>query len=278
LALAVGLVVAGVATGATGESCEQQVTHSFRTADAVATWNESSQVSSTVDNTVVTVSESTGFVRVAVDNPNAYCTAVDVEVPAEIVRPADLGTVEAINQSDSITAEWRAMQNFTSGAEYTAISVTVPAGTSVEFAPNKGRVVALSWATETEAKAKGLVDRVTELWRGDDALDQRTYRIDGNAGNRRTIPLSSANTTAEVTDWIAEYRTADDEWVPVGQDPDAPVYYTRPSDDEIQLHYNDDVSVRWTANPTLTEKVSYRWNSYTAGWDGLGSIVEQLPF
>lgn len=283
VALALVLVlasVAGVATVATpsaaADSCGQSVSHSFRSSSAISTFNETSQVASSQENTDVVVSDESAFVRVEASNPNGYCVAFDVELDRELVSPSDLGTVDSVNET--VEADWRAVQNFESGEEYTRITFTLPAGSSAEFAPSKARVVSLAWATQAKDTGSSVVDELTGLFVDDRELDQRTYEISGKAGNRKTIPLSSANTSAEVKDWIAEYRTTGGDWRPVGQDPEAPVYYTQPSSDELRLHYNDDATVRWTANPTPSEEISYQWNSYNSGWDGLSSIVDSLPF
>lgn len=280
LALVVVALVAGVATvgspATAADSCGQAVEHSFRSSSAVSTFNESQTVASSASNTDVTVSESSAFVRVAAENPNGYCVSYDVEIDSEIVSPSDLGTVDSVNES--VEADWRAVQNFSTGESYTRVSFTLPAGTSAQFAPSKARVVSLAWATDAKDKGSSIIDDMTGLFTGEQELDQRTYEIGGKAGNRKTVPLTSANTSAEVSDWIAEYRTVDGSWRPVGQDPEAPVFYTQPSDGELRLHYNEDATVRWTANPTMTEEISYGWSSYTAGWDGISSLVDKLPF
>jgi hypothetical protein len=283
--LVVGIVLAAgtlgmltaVATAQT-DACTESATHSFRTTDAVAAWNETGSATTTVANTEVTVSDDTGFVRLAAENPNAYCVDVTVEIPSDIVQPTDLGTVASVNESSSVTADWRSYQNFTSGERYTTVEFTLPAASSVEFALSKARVVTLSWATSAQDSAEGIFSTVTGLFGDDEDLSQRTYDIDGRQGNRKTVPLTSANTSQRVEEWFAEYQTSEGDWAPVGQDPEAPVYYTQPNRDEVRLHYNTNTTVRFTANPTLTESVSYRWTSYTAGWDGLGSLVDNLSF
>jgi hypothetical protein len=283
VALALVLVlasVAGVASVATpsaaADSCGQSVSHSFRSASAISTFNETSQIASSHENTEVVVSDESAFVRVAADNPNGYCVSYNIDLDKEIVFPSDLGTVTSVNET--VEADWRSVQNFSTGEEYTQITFTLPAGSNAEFAPSKARVVSLAWATQAKDTGSNVADLLTGLFVDEPELDQRTYEISGKAGNRKTIPLSSANTSAEVRDWVAEYRTTADSWQPIGQDPEAPVYYTKPSSDELRLHYNDDATVRWTANPTVSEEISYQWSGYTAGWDGLSSLVDSLPF
>jgi hypothetical protein len=281
IGLVVAMATAGVMTAVVAgqtDACTESATHSFRTADAVNAWNETGSATTTVANTEVTVSDDTGFVRLAAENPNAYCVDVTVELPSDIVQPTDLGSVESVNESTSVTADWRSYQNFTSGARYTTVEFTLPAASSVEFAPSKARVVTLSWATSAQDSAEGIFSTVTGLLSDQEDLSQRIYDIDGRQGNRKTVPLTSANTSQRVSEWFAEYQTSEGDWAPVDQDPEAPVYYTQPNADEVRLHYNTNTTVRFTANPTLTESVSYRWTSYTAGWDGLGSLVERLPF
>ena len=99
-----GLVVAAVTAGAMTagvagqtDACTESATHSFRSGDAVDAWNETGSATTTVANTEVTVSDDTGFVRVAAENPNAYCVDGMVEIPSDIVQPTDLGTVESVN-------------------------------------------------------------------------------------------------------------------------------------------------------------------------------------
>jgi hypothetical protein len=280
LVLLVATVVTGVAAvgspASAADSCGQGVEHTFRSSSAVATFNDSQEVTTLESNTRVTVSESSAFVRVAAENPNGYCVSYDVEIDSEIVSPSDLGTVDSVNES--VEADWRAVQNFTSGAEYTRVSFTLPAGTSAEFAPSKARVVSLAWATSAKDQGGSLIDSMTGLFAGEQKLDQRTYEITGKSGNRKTVSLTSANSSAEVSDWIGEYRTVDGDWRPLAQDPNSAVYYTQPSKDELRLHYNEDATVRWTANPTMSETISHQWNGYTTGWEGLGSLADSLPF
>jgi hypothetical protein len=116
---------------------------------------------------------------VAAENPNAYCVNVTVEIPSDIVQPTDLGTVEPVNESVSVTADWRSYQNFTSGARYTTVEFTLPAASSVEFAPNKVRVVTLSWATSAQDSAEGVFSTVMGLFSDDEPLAQRNYEIGG---------------------------------------------------------------------------------------------------
>lgn len=268
----------GLAVSATQaqDSCGQSVTHSFRTTVAIDAWNGSQSVASSEQNTDVTVSESTGFVRVAASNPNAYCVAYTVEIPPEIVRPADLGTVSSVN--GTVEAQWQAIQNYSSGAEFTRVTFTLSQGTSVEFAPNKARVVSLAWATKARDTGQSILDTLSGFALGDENLERRHYTIEGQAGNRRVIPLTAPNGSGEVTNWQAEFRTPGGDWQPLGTETDAAVYYTKPSPDQVRLHFTEDAIVSWTANPSLTEKINHQMDGYAAGWEGLGGLLESLPF
>lgn len=283
--LAVVLVASAIATpmvatsraaaASSSSSCDQQAIHDvFRTSEAAETFNESGETSSRAKNTQVTVKDVTGFVRINADNPNGYCVSYTVEISPDIVSPADLGKIEAVDSDRE--ANWRAAQNLSSGNVYTRITFTLPANESSTFAPSTVRVKSLSWTGTAKQESDGVLDSVRSLW-GSDKLEQREYTIEPtDSSSRITVPLS--NNGEKIEEWQASY-TINDKSRPVTQDAEEPVYYTEGSD-SVTFHFSDKAvssgaKVDFTADPTTTDKLGHSAESY---WSGLSSGSSWLPF
>jgi len=259
------LMASSPATASTAD-CESAYHTSFRSGSAIAEMNESREATSTVSNTQVTVEDTSGFVRLHADNPNGYCVAFTVEISPEIVSAADLGEIDS--NDDENTAEWRAATNLSSGDVYTQVTFTLSGNDSATFAPSKVRVQSLAWTGEARNASSGLFGNWS-LW-GSDELKQREYTIEPTDSSRITVPLQNES-GGEIEEWQATY-TADGKTRPVGQDANAPVYYTE-STSSVTFHFNDpSAKVTFTAEPTAVEKVSHGATSYWDGWSTIGSF------
>lgn len=275
--LAVSLVLAAVAPAPLGaiesaeagtNSCEQAVTHdAFRTDAALEAVNETGSATSRVSNTKAVVEDDSAFIRLRLTNPNGYCVAYSVEISPEIVEAADLGKISS--NSDDYEADWRAAQNLSSGAVYTRVTVTLPAGSNATFAPSNARVKSLAWTGEAKRKSGGLFDGLPSLF-GDEKLEQRTYEVNATKGpETRTIPLSQDG--QRIDSWQATY-TVNDETRPVTQDAKAAVYYTERGD-SVTFHFNDrDATVSFTAEPRSWEKIGHSWTGYKSGFSSGSSL------
>lgn len=260
-----GVLTASLAGAQT--ACEQSVRHEFKDADAVDAINNTGTATSRMRNTVVTIEEATGFLRVTADNPNGYCVAFDVEVTPEIVAAADLGTIDSNDGEREAT--WRAAQNLTSGDVHTRVEFSLGAGESATFAPSTVRVKSLSWTGNAKQTGGSIVSRVTEFWSSRE-LEQRKYTIaPTESADAVTVPLEDGDRA--VSEWIASYRVGDRSGVTVGQDASAPVYFTE-SGDAVTFHFNDkDASVTFIAEPSIVDRFSHSAHSYTAGITDVGS-------
>lgn len=248
----------------------------FRTDDTVvqnANTTGSAQV--TKQNTRATVEENDAFVRLALENPNSYPVAFEVQLAEEIVKPATLGTVRAV-ENDAITADWQAQHDFESEETHTRVTVVVPAETDVLFAPSQLRVKSLSWTGEAEQSAGTIRERVTKLW-GEDRLEQRTYEVSGSEGEIVTVDLENPETGDRIEEWHATY-TLDAEPnaqpTPLAEGTGEPVFYRPIENDEenveaIQVTFNEAGTVSLTVEPTTTEKFGYEVRSYRSSvFDG----------
>jgi hypothetical protein len=253
----------------TSVACDQGVGHdAFRSSDAVQVVNETGEATSSADNTEVRVEDVTGFIRLHASNPNGYCVAFTVEISKEIVAPADLGAVDSLDENTS--ADWRAVQNLSSGALYTQVTFVLPPGGEATFAPSTVRVESLSWTGKARNASSGLWSSLF----GEDDLEERQYDITPENGEDAiTIPLTSDDGRT-VEDWQATY-TVDGETRPITQDANAPVYYTE-TDEGVTFHFNDpNATVHFTANPTWVERRGHDVDTYTSGWEAIGDL---LPF
>lgn len=272
------LVLAAVATGgaattspaSTSQDCSQSVTHdAFRTADAVQVVNETGEATSVQRNTETTVEDVPGFVRLRARNPNGYCVAFTVEISSEIVSPADLGTVDSTD--DAIAAEWRAIQNLSSGELYTRITFVLPADANATFAPSTARVKSLAWTGQAKNASSGWFT-VPSWLGGEGDLEERQYQLEPDQGTDAiTIPLESDD-GRRIEDWQATY-TYQDRTRPVTQDATDPVYYTE-TESAVTFHFNKETAtVDFTANPTVGESVSHDVKSYGRAWEEIASWV-----
>lgn len=264
------LAIPAGARAQSSTSCSTEVVHDvFRTSAAVEAINESGQAVSRSMNTRVTVKDVTAFIRLIAANPNGYCVRYTVEIGPEIVSPADLGVIESLEGNTS--AEWRTVQNLSSGSVYTRVTFRVEPGSSVTFAPSEIRVKSLSWTGEAKRRSTGVMSTIDSLL-GRDKLEQRTYRIEPDESSRVTVDLEHDG--RRVDEWQAKY-TLDDRTAPVTQDADAPVYYTA-SDSSVTFHFNDKAAeVTFTADPTAIDKLAYSAESY---WSGILGGRDLLPF
>ena len=269
------------AAAQTDEStCETTVTHdAFRTDNATVTDATNGTASSTVDNTQVTVDTNVAFVHLSAQNPNGYCVEYTVEISPDAVDPADLGTIESNNGTES--ASWRAIHDFDTDETYTEVTFTLEPGESATFAPSKVRVASLKWTGTAKDKAAGVLGGIDlgvgSIFDGGD-LEQRKYTLtaDNESGDSVSVALSNSSLGKEVTEYQAVYRTSEDGvWVPVETDTSAPVYKSESADgDVVTFHYNDlDAEVEFIANPSVVDKATHQYRAYMAGADWIRGLL-----
>jgi len=261
-------------------TCETTVTHdAFRTNNATVTEATNGTASSTVDNTQVSVDTNVAFVHLGAENPNGYCVEYTVEISPDVVEPADLGTIEANNGTE--TASWRAIHDFDADETYTEVTFVLQPGESATFAPSKVRVQSLKWTGTAKDKAAGVLGGIDlgigSIFDGGD-LEQRKYTLtaDNESGDSVSVALSNSSLGKEVTEYQAVYRTSDDGvWVPIETDTSAPVYKSESADgDVVTFHYNDDsAEVEFTANPSVVDKATHQYRAYMAGADWIRGLI-----
>lgn len=218
------------------------------------------------ENTKVAIAEDGGFYRVTGTNPNAYCVRFVVQVGALAIPPTNMpNEVEAINSSH--TATWQAVHNFSADQSYTRIEFTLPADTTAQWAPNKYRVMTLSWTSKSTRKSASFVDRVTSKVTGPDLLEEKTRTITVNESTTVTVPLVHPETGERIQDWQASYSTDGENWVVVPDSTDQPVYVrTIEGGDAVQFTFNDpEATVRFTANPNSIDKLQQDVDAFTSG-------------
>jgi len=112
----------------------------------------------------------------------------------------------------------------------------------------------------------------------DDDLEKNTYQFSPQNGSSYvTVSLTNHSTGATVEDWNAMYRTGgNDDLRPVTQDAEAPVFYRRTGESQVQFVFNENGTVDFVANPGVTDQLKYRWESYKAGFSELFDSVESL--
>lgn len=284
LAFAFVLVVATVAPAALVTTTQAQaqcsnmvVYDEFRFNNATVDTAANGSATIQRENTKVRVEQATGFIRIHAENPNGYCNEVHVRLASKIVSPAELGTVEAL--ANNTTAEWHAVRDFERDVTYTEVVFTLPAGSEATFAPSKLTVKSLAWTGQAKSAGGSLWDRLSGFeWGDDEDLRQRTYQFSArNNSSIVTLSLRNQSTGRTVEEWQAMYRVGDGSWTPISKDADAPVFYRTVGEHQIQFLFNDpDAEVQFTANPTTWDKAQYQFDSYTAGIDALGDLVE-LP-
>ena len=266
----IGLAAGGtLAQDDTPEPEMEVVFDEFRTDDAVVeSVNTTGSAQVTKQNTRATVEEDDAFVRVGLENPNSYPVAFEVQISNELVKPATLGTVRAVD-TEGVTADWQAQHDFEAEETHTRMTVVVPAETDVLFTPSQLRVKSLSWTGEAEQSAETLRDRVTKLW-NEERLEQRTYEVTGSEGEIVTVDLENPETGDRIEEWHATYTLAGDATprpTPLAEGTGEPVFY-RPIEnddgevDAIQVTFNEAGTVRLTVEPSATERISYEMTSY----------------
>ncbi|WP_255149782.1 hypothetical protein [Halorarius halobius] len=276
--VAVPVPVSSSTSAATASECDQSVRHdAFRTDEAVETFNSTGKVASRVQNTLVSVEDATGFVRLRAENPNGYCVSYEVTIASDVVSPADLGTVSS--NSEEHDARWRAAQNLSSGVVYTRVTFSLPAGANATFAPSSVRVESLSWTGAARREGSGVLSGISDWW-GSDKLEKKTYEIRPTRDASR-ITVDLENDGQRVEEWQASY-TVDGETREVTQDASEPVYYTE-SADSVTFHFSDearagDGQVTFTADPNPLDKARYSAERYIGGITRGVDIFEELPF
>ena len=262
--------------------CETTVTHDdFRHDNATVEALENGSETSSVSNTEVTVDTNVAFVRVEGQNPNGYCVRYVVEISPDVVDPADIGYVSAVDGDE--TATWRSIHDFEAEERYTKVEFVLEGGESATFAPSQVEVTSLKWVTKGKEKSSGVLSRLSDVGSslpiigGDEDLEQREYRFSAeNESDRVPVSLANESTEQQVDEYHALYRTGDGGWTPVGTDSEEPVYLREHDDEQVvEFVFNDpDAEVKFVANPTRTEKFSYQWQSY---WSGVDSIRDVFP-
>lgn len=256
----------GSAAADSGGECTA-VTHSdfLNNSDAIKAAQTDDGGTSVEQNTEVTVSQNSAFVRVAAENPNGYCVDLTVEIGNEVVAPSDIGTVTAVESQTE--AEWEAIHDYESGSTHTRVTMRLHAGEDVIIAPSKTRVIALDWTGLTSEATSGDPSWIGGLFSPGTELEQNEYVITPpDDGDAVTVDLTAEDGT-EVRDWRASYGDT-----PVEQDVEDPVYYTRDAGgDQLTFQFNERRNVDFVANPSTTQKLQSDIDGYFDGFDSLFS-------
>lgn len=264
-------VFASVAAGQeTTQSCRTSVTHdAFRTdSDVIDAVANGTRGVSTEQNTRTTLVEDGSFYRLTANNPNSYCVAFRVEVSAEAMEPAQIpGNVDS--NSGNVTASWDARHDFDDGSTTTVIEFVLPSSSTAEFAPNRIRVIGLSWASQKPTEADSVWDELKPDFLRD-TVEKRHYRIttaEENTPRTVAVPLEHPETGETIEEYHAQYSTDGGEtWRPVPRSTDEAVYLREVDDgNEIHLTFNDAAEVRLTVNPTTVDDAKREVESYKAG-------------
>lgn len=273
-----GLLLAGTAPAAAATAdCETTVKHlKYKTNQtAINKVANGSNVTSLKANTRVRVGTDNTFYRVHADNPNGYCVRFVIHVAEKAMPPADVPNNVTSNDGN-YTATWRAQYNWNTSNSYTNITFTLPADASATFAPNKYPVVAISWASERVSQGQGLIGGLGDKLDGKDNVTKHTYTIDPDEKTRVTVPLRNPDTNEKIKEWKAMYTLNNGKtWRKVPTDTNAPVYYSKVGNGTaVQFTINDpDAKVKFYANPTMGQKASYQWKTYSGGIDILSDLI-----
>lgn len=282
LALAPAVPGTGAFTARGASDCSTTVVHdAFRFNEELINATADGAGESISDNTRVRIEQDTGFVRLNATNPNGYCVAFEVHIDRQVVSPAELGEIEAINSNT--TADWRAVHDFKRDETYTSVEFTIGPDSSARFAPSQIRVKSLAWTGKAEAKGSSMFDRLSNFSIGDEPkLEKKTYTFspsDNDTSSIVTVPLENTSDGRTVTDWQAMYRTPSSDWQPVEQDGNAPVFYRTVDDNQVQFIFNDkSAEVEFVAEPDWSDEAQYQWRGYTSGWDKLTSLGNVTSF
>lgn len=238
-----------------------------------------SEVTTTENNTKARINEQNGWYRLRLTNDNNYCVRFTVRIGPDAVPPADLGDIEAVNSST--TGTWTSVRPLDADSTQTKITATVPADTTVMFAPSRYQVVAVGWASEKARNASGFIDstfQTVQKWTfGTDTLEKRHYQIDPNGSDRVRVPLENPNTSESIEDYQLLYSTDNSTWKPVNTDSGDAVYKEVITDGDrraLVLNFNNESAiVKLTLNPDPLERIEYQWESYTAGLESIWDLV-----
>lgn len=260
------------------EQCQTTVTHDAFLTDnsTVEQLRNNSKASSIVDNTRVTVAETSGFYRVKGENPNGYCVAFTVRVSDKAIPAAQIPG-EVTSNDGKHSATWKAIHNFNTSQTYTEVKFVLPANTTATFAPSEARVLSLSWVSERAKKAESIGDKLTQKLFDKD-LQKKTYTINPDGKQEVTVPLQNPNTDEKVTEWQAMFTTdGGDTWKPVKRESTDPVYITMKNEQQVTFRFNNpDAKVRFTANPDTLDKANYQVKSYLSGIPFIGDDESSL--
>lgn len=281
--LAAALVNPGIAgAGAAQETtstpepdCSTTVVHdAFRFDNETVADARNGSATSVSQNTRVTVSQNSVFVRIEAVNPNGYCTEFVVEIGPGVVPSSELGSLTSLDEQTS--AEWHAVRDFERDETYTRVTFALPAGGNVTFAPNKARIMQLEWLADAKTESEGIISTISGYIPGTpNVLTQRTYTFgpDRHGSSIVTVPLRDPNSSRRIEDWQAVYRVGDGPWQPIGSEASAPVYYQE-QEDVVQFYFNDqNAEVEFTANPGTVDRARHQYRSYTSGLGSIGDIL-----
>lgn len=260
---------AAATTAAQNSTCETEVVHDDFLHDEATVQEvvETGNASAISDNTRVTIEDTDAFLRVKAENPNAYCTRMKVRIHPDIVSPANVGAVDA--KSEDVSSEWKHVHDFDADESYTEVTFTLPPDSEVTFAPNTIRTKVINFKDRRETMLGELVGKLPGA-SDDPGLEQRTYELSPENSSFVTVKLSDGD--RQVEEYQAFYRlSAEDSWKPVTTDSSDPVFRRNAGpDDEVQFVFNnEDATVEFTANPTLTDKTKADYRSLKAGLEEL---------
>lgn len=246
--------------------CTEVVHDAYLTDNAtISEFNETEHAESTDRNIYTSIEKTEAFVRLKAENPNAYCVNLTVQVHPDIIPPADVGDVSAVD--GDVESTWRNTHDFDRDQSYTEIKFTMDADSEVTFAPNRLRVLALNWKDE-HTDPKGLLDRIPNPF-GNDTLEDRTYTINSSNGSTVTVPLKQDGKS--IDEWHAVYRVGDEHWRPMTTTSDDPVFYREVDEgDSLQFIFDEDhpkeLEVEFTANPTVRDDIRHDYRASRANW------------
>lgn len=262
----------------TTHDCETSIYYDeFRTnQEVVDEANESGSAAVVKQNTRVKINDSDAFYRITAENPNSYCVEMTADVSEEIFPPTNLGEVDSLDKKT--VARWTDVHDFETQTAHTELTFTVPANSTVKFAPSKPTVFLPAWRDSQKREAEGLLDRVTDYSPfGDDeeGLEKRVYTFNGSDRNSVPVRLDNPNESEQrIEEWNAVYRLSPDEpWKPVDTDTEDPVYYRELGDDKVEFVMNDNNAViEFRANPTTKDEIVDDVRSYRRSFHDLSSF------
>lgn len=258
---------------AQSDTCMTVVEHdAFRDNDNVVdALSNGTEATSTVSNTRVSIDETDAFYRVKAENPNGYCVNYRIFIAEKAMAPASIpGEVES--NDGNYTATWDAVHDWNTSQTYTRIELTLPPDTTASFAPNRFRVMALSWTSQQESAGESMVRQLKESVLGDQPVTKRHYKFAADKGQvptTVTVRLRNPQTGAKIDEYHALYSTDGGEtWFPVKESTDAAVYKTHPENRSVvRFHFTESAQVRFVANPSVVDDAEREVAGYSAGID-----------